>query len=104
MASHEEGGDATADNAAVADGAEGTHAHAGDDTISGSFGDDTVAGDALAAGDGSEALANNTATASGSSTATTGRSEEHTSELQALMRISYAVSCLQKNKYTISIT
>src|SRR3546814_4831052 len=72
MASHEEGGDATADNAAVADGAEGTHAHAGDDTISGSFGDDTVAGDALAAGDGSEALANNTATASGSSTATTG--------------------------------
>src|SRR3546814_12204601 len=58
MASHEEGGDATADNAAVADGAEGTHAHAGDDTISGSFGDDTVAGDALAAGDGSEALAN----------------------------------------------
>src|SRR3546814_13568542 len=62
-----EGGDATADNAAVADGAGGTHAHAGDDTISGSFGDDTVAGDALAAGDGSEALANNTATASGPS-------------------------------------
>src|SRR3546814_9235920 len=25
-----------------------------------------------------------------------GRSEEHTSELQSLMRISYAVSCLQK--------
>src|SRR3546814_6197794 len=25
------------------------------------------------------------------------RSEEHTSELQSLMRISYAVSCLQKN-------
>src|SRR3546814_3820663 len=27
-----------------------------------------------------------------------GRSEEHTSELQALMRISYAVSCLKKKK------
>src|SRR3546814_2148349 len=28
-----------------------------------------------------------------------GRSEEHTSELQSLMRISYAVFCSQKNKY-----
>src|SRR3546814_774515 len=27
------------------------------------------------------------------------RSEEHTSELQSLMRISYAVFCLKKNKY-----
>src|SRR3546814_7005075 len=27
-----------------------------------------------------------------------GRSEEHTSELQSLMRISYAVYCLQNNK------
>src|SRR3546814_7229662 len=27
------------------------------------------------------------------------RSEEHTSELQSLMRSSYAVSCLQKKKY-----
>src|SRR3546814_8278100 len=27
-----------------------------------------------------------------------GRSEEHTSELQSLMRISYAVFCLQKQK------
>src|SRR3546814_8078743 len=32
------------------------------------------------------------------------RSEEHTSELQSLMRISYAVFCLQKKKPTISIT
>src|SRR3546814_9014675 len=31
-----------------------------------------------------------------------GRSEEHTSELQSLMRISYAVFCLKKkNKHTI---
>src|SRR3546814_5790480 len=30
------------------------------------------------------------------------RSEEHTSELQSLMRISYAVFCLQKQNITIS--
>src|SRR3546814_5713784 len=30
--------------------------------------------------------------------ATTNRSEEHTSELQSLMRISYAVFCLKKKK------
>src|SRR3546814_7946088 len=32
----------------------------------------------------------------------TGRSEEHTSELQSLMRISYAVSCLNKTQKLIS--
>src|SRR3546814_1586951 len=33
-----------------------------------------------------------------------GRSEEHTSELQSLMRISYAVFCLKKKKkHTINI-
>src|SRR3546814_4531529 len=32
---------------------------------------------------------------------TGGRSEEHTSELQSLMRISYAVFCLKKNKNNI---
>src|SRR3546814_571084 len=32
------------------------------------------------------------------------RSEEHTSELQSLMRISYAVFCLKKKKIYISIT
>src|SRR3546814_2043855 len=31
-----------------------------------------------------------------------GRSEEHTSELQSLMRISYAVFCLKKKKKDIS--
>src|SRR3546814_8041473 len=31
-----------------------------------------------------------------------GRSEEHTSELQSLMRLSYAVFCLQKTKTTQS--
>src|SRR3546814_2585023 len=32
--------------------------------------------------------------------AASGRSEEHTSELQSLMRISYAVFCLKKTKTT----
>src|SRR3546814_8145470 len=32
------------------------------------------------------------------------RSEEHTSELQSLMRISYAVFCLKKKKNTITNT
>src|SRR3546814_5325051 len=32
------------------------------------------------------------------------RSEEHTSELQSLMRISYAVFCLKKNKTNTKIT
>src|SRR3546814_7945220 len=32
------------------------------------------------------------------------RSEEHTSELQSLMRISYAVFCLKKNKEKNNIT
>src|SRR3546814_3872636 len=31
------------------------------------------------------------------------RSEEHTSELQSLMRISYAVFCLKKKKKTINL-
>src|SRR3546814_3844668 len=33
-----------------------------------------------------------------------GRSEEHTSELQSLMRISYAVFCLKKKKHILPIT
>src|SRR3546814_5836446 len=33
-----------------------------------------------------------------------GRSEEHTSELQSLMRISYAVFCLKKKKYKKTTT
>src|SRR3546814_11213199 len=32
-----------------------------------------------------------------------GRSEEHTSELQSLMRISYAVFCLKKKKHTTEL-
>src|SRR3546814_4175294 len=32
------------------------------------------------------------------------RSEEHTSELQSLMRISYAVFCLKKKKKTLTYT
>src|SRR3546814_5639769 len=33
-----------------------------------------------------------------------GRSEEHTSELQSLMRLSYAVFCLKKNTNTQQLT
>src|SRR3546814_4918318 len=33
-----------------------------------------------------------------------GRSEEHPSELQSPMRISYAVFCLKKNKYSLQYT
>src|SRR3546814_1505021 len=36
--------------------------------------------------------------------AETRRSEEHTSELQSLMRISYAVFCLKKNKNNTNST
>src|SRR3546814_9959645 len=32
-----------------------------------------------------------------------GRSEEHTSELQSLMRISYAVFCLKKKNITLTL-
>src|SRR3546814_7147639 len=38
--------------------------------------------------------------AKGSRFSTANRSEEHTSELQSLMRISYAVFCLKKKKKT----
>src|SRR3546814_2835678 len=37
-------------------------------------------------------------------TAAPRRSEEHTSELQSLMRISYAVFCLKKKKKNIAIS
>src|SRR3546814_7427011 len=37
-------------------------------------------------------------------TPATARSEEHTSELQSLMRISYAVFCLKKKKHKIKQT
>src|SRR3546814_1692062 len=40
----------------------------------------------------------------GISTAPPARSEEHTSELQSLMRISYAVFCLKKKTYLHPLT
>src|SRR3546814_2145644 len=40
---------------------------------------------------------------SASRAATFTRSEEHTSELQSLMRISYAVFCLKKNSLTLDL-
>src|SRR3546814_7677496 len=53
---------------------------AGDDVLFGGAGDDTLTG-----GAGDDLI----------------RSEEHTSELQSLMRISYAVFCLKKQTSTI---
>src|SRR3546814_10545385 len=50
---------------------------------------------AIISGHGPHALARFTHTGHG-----TVRSEEHTSELQSLMRISYAVFCLKKKKIT----
>src|SRR3546814_16868136 len=51
-----------------------------------------------AAGGVGTAMAGEQATAGDMERAVVGRSEEHTSELQSLMRISYAVFCLKKKK------
>src|SRR3546814_2882101 len=64
--------------------------------LSGAGGEDT---------DGSEAITSVTVTIDAGTLelgagAPAGRSEEHTSELQSLMRISYAVFCLKKKKQT----
>src|SRR3546814_4945721 len=55
---------------------------------------------ATVAGTSSKMPSAGSKTSVGSPHATT-RSEEHTSELQSLMRISYAVFCLKKKKRTI---
>src|SRR3546814_10576939 len=47
---------------------------------------------------GSLALWQSSSAGTAKLTATASRSEEHTSELQSLMRISYAVFCLKKKK------
>src|SRR3546814_7577331 len=49
-------------------------------------------------GDSAKALSHAISRGSGSNSAAARRSEEHTSELQSLMRISYAVLCLKKKK------
>src|SRR3546814_1669530 len=81
------GGDAIADGAVAGDGA--FHQHQFAATESGAFTSGVVvAASRRLPGVNSQCLAFN-------------RSEEHTSELQSLMRISYAVFCLKKkNKYT----
>src|SRR3546814_3951357 len=58
--------------------------------------DHPVADDAVAVG----ALAGDDRIMIGKGLGRKGRSEEHTSELQSLMRISYAVFCLKKKKKT----
>src|SRR3546814_9501703 len=73
----------------------------------------SAVGLALAAGIGAAALADAGSNEGGGGLGRTGelnamgmpvvetpRSEEHTSELQSLMRISYAVFCLKKKKHT----
>src|SRR3546814_2913626 len=50
---------------------------------------------------GTPAIAATCAAGSGAREMSCGRSEEHTSELQSLMRISYAVFCLKKKKKNI---
>src|SRR3546814_9753427 len=45
-------------------------------------------------------MANRAVISNGLATMSVARSEEHTSELQSLMRISYAVFCLKKKKKT----
>src|SRR3546814_9168412 len=80
---------------------------AGNDIILSEDGNDVLAGDALASGLGGTATADNIAAVVGSGDGDINflaplvpglRSEEHTSELQSLMRISYAVFCLKKKK------
>src|SRR3546814_6074310 len=97
---------ATVVNTGIAGGDASANASAGDDTIEAGEGNNLVAGEALATGANGGAKVDNTATATEGATATAGndsitsgagnRSEEHTSELQSLMRISYAVFCLKK--------
>src|SRR3546814_5524704 len=53
---------------------------------------------AIAGGCGSSGSESTEAPSSSSRKAGRSRSEEHTSELQSLMRISYAVFCLKKKK------
>src|SRR3546814_1155506 len=66
---------------------------AGDGVFLGEIGDDDVRRHIVAAGDQFGELIEPVAAAPG-------RSEEHTSELQSLMRISYAVCCLKQTQKT----
>src|SRR3546814_7878045 len=70
-----------------------------DDGDHGGDGDDRENGEAetLAAAGSDENAGNGAAAENGNGA---GRSEEHTSELQSLMRISYAVFCLTKKQET----
>src|SRR3546814_1339995 len=58
-------------------------------------------GDEIAMGPGKADLLDAIRTQGSISAAARARSEEHTSELQSLMRISYAVFCLEKKKTPI---
>src|SRR3546814_2036350 len=81
-------GTATANNAATATQGDAGIALAltGNDDITLGYGDDVAAGEALALGNNGHALANNDAIVDSDGTLGAARSEEHTSELQSLMR------------------
>src|SRR3546814_2555532 len=60
---------------------------------------DTTSRTAISDADGkARGMLRDSAVSASGPTATVARSEEHTSELQSLMRISYAVFCLKKKK------
>src|SRR3546814_2676440 len=64
-----------------------------------------VAGEVDGAGEGGVAgVRGRVESTRGSRPAEARRSEEHTSELQSLMRISYAVFCLKKKKTSTTVT
>src|SRR3546814_7298652 len=68
------------------------------DSIDGNSASGTREGKTSIIGEGEPHAHSITVDAGGSHTHTGSRSEEHTSELQSLMRISYAVFCLIKIK------
>src|SRR3546814_5351217 len=102
------GGTATANNKAGVTGSSDAYvwAEAGSDFIDGGEGNNLLVGDAATTDEnGGNATANNEASVDGAEGSAgagnddivwEGRSEEHTSELQSLMRSSYAVFCLKK--------
>src|SRR3546814_6341302 len=88
----EEGTAAHADNLAMTEEAIGKAGIAVEAVRAGGLGSEILAQATVTAAPAGEAIV--TARAGGAVT----RSEEHTSELQSLMRISYAVFCLKKKK------
>src|SRR3546814_8682120 len=90
-------GSAYADTLTGNSGANLLQGNGGNDTLDGGEGSDTAVYN-LAYDQYTLSYANGVVTVSTAGSDGTDRSEEHTSELQSLMRISYAVFCLTKHK------